>query len=496
MAAPLKTSKTFRLNSIFIKCAFMATLAILLVVGVMDRVSSKNTESQAIEALAKRASDVNGLLATQLGGSIKFGNQQAVKEILDNVIAAAAPDVLGGHVISSKSVELYHAEGFELNDEVIGTLAQQVLETGEEVISEDGLIIASPAMFGEGNAIAGVVVTQWTAQHKLTALGATRMETFLYSGIVFLISLAGLVSFLWLSMSRPLVRIEAAVAEVERGNYDVTIPFANRGDEIGGIATRLDHFRAALSDAQGAQRESAFRGSAFEGSTAPMMMVDETFTVIFMNPACTRLIEQLGAPLNALWPIEGAASRIGRDISGMKGLSKVIAGAKDDASTALPTTVNLSVGSRYVSVSISAAIGEDGEMIGAVMEWSDNTTAQRDSAVLQTIDKKQVRLEFSVEGRCELANENATRSLNISLDGGLGPQFSELFTSNQADTKIPQDLRSAALSGAEVYGKFMIKVAGSDEVKTFDGSFGPIMAPDGKLERAIFLGHRCHRSEP
>ena len=488
MEKPSRQRSLFRMNSIFVKCAAVAAIAILLVVGFMDRMVRNSSDLLTSEALSQRAKDVNGLLAIQLGGSIKFGNSAAVQEILDSVVHTAQPAAIGGVVVNTRRLVLYQSDGADLDLDTIMTLVDQAFETGKTAKTVDGLIVATPSMFGEGDAIAGVVVSQWTAVHSIALLAKRHQAMIQWSGLVFMISLAGLVSFLWYSLSRPLMRIEAAVADVEAGNFDVTIPSTTRGDEIGGIAKRLDHFRAALAVAQDAQRENAFRGSAFEGSTAAMMMVDEDFIVTFVNPACVSLLDNLGDDLLALWPDAMKQGYDGSDLSAMSGLSELIALAKGDPENCLPATLDLRVANTYLSVSLNAASDGNGERIGAVIEWSDETKAQRDAAVLHTIEKKQVRLEFCANGRCELANENAVTALNVVLRDDEKLVFEEFFPTGQPDTDVPEGLRDRVFAGQEIYGKFAINVRGSDEIRIFDGSFGSIFAPDGTLERALFLG--------
>lgn len=478
----------FRLNSVFVKCAAVASLAIMFVFEVEDRLAANSADRMAADALSQRATDVTGLLAIQLGGSIKFGNSLAVQEILDGVVEAAQPDAVGGLVVNNKNVVLYQSVEADLNVEEMTGLAAQVLETGARAVSDNGLIVASPSLFGEGDSVVGVVVSEWTAEYHHAIVAANRIEMLKWSSLGFVIALSGLVSFLWYSLSRPLKRIEKAVSEVGRGNYDVTIPAVKRGDEIGGIAKQLDQFRQALAVARDAQRESAFRGSAFEGSTAAMMMVDEKFNVTFINPACKELLDKLGEDLSALWPVRTDGTFVGKDLSSLTDLSDTIARVKENPENTLPTSQKLRVGDTHLNISLNAAQDGDGAVIGAVIEWGDETQAQRDAAVLQTIDKKQVRLEFKADGNCELANENAISALGLEFDATIGTGFADLFSTVQKDPSIPDNLQSVVLGGQEIVGKFRINVQNSDEIRIFDGGFGSIFAPNGTLERALFLG--------
>ena len=107
--------------------------------------------------------------------------------------------------------------------------------------------------------------------------------------------------FLWASMSRPLSALRDAMQQVAGRQYDITIPHAGRRDEVGQMATQLEAFRSALSRAEGAERENAFKSAAYEGSSAPMMMVDEMLTVKYVNPSCQALFDKLGTNLTGTW---------------------------------------------------------------------------------------------------------------------------------------------------------------------------------------------------
>lgn len=477
-----------RLDSIFVKCALAAAVAIFLVSGVMDKINRESSRAYSIEALQERALDVNNLLALQLGGSIKFGNEQAILETIESVLEAAKPDAVGAGVYNTSGKSLFETDALELDQSEISNLVSQSVITNDVVIGENGLIVATPALFGGDNAIAGVVVTFWSSENRLLILAEKRQETLVLSGVTFFLVLAIFVAFLWAHFSRPLVLLEAAVRKVELGQYDEAIPGVGRRDEIGGIAKRLEHFKNVLSVAKVAERESAFRGSAFEGSTAAMMLVDEEFKVIFVNPACVALLDSLN--LDQVWPDQKRDDWVGQEFSNFEGMRSIVEsiGRKEDG--ALPVSLNIRADQKHILVQLNEVVGENGESIGAVVEWSDVSVSQRDAAVLQTIDSNQVRIEFSSDGVCLAANENAWCGAlpKNEPDPAVTFMFDQFFTNSQIDERLPNELKSAVLIGEKLYGKFIYSPPTISEERIIEGGFGAVRDLSGHIESIIFLG--------
>ena len=368
MKSNLQIWPKIRFDTIFIKCALAAALAIFLVSCVTDMIFREGARTHSIETLRTRAVDVNNLLALQLGGAIKFGNEQALLDTIESVLEAAKPDAVGAGVYSTTGRSLYESEAPEIDDTEVLNLVLRSAASADVVISEDGLVVATPALFGADNAVAGVVVTFWSSENRLRVLAQKRKEVFLPSGITFLAVLAIFVVFLWAHFSRPLVRLEAAVRKVELGQYDEAIPGVGRRDEIGGIASRLEHFKNVLAIAKIAERENAFRGSAFEGSTAAMMLVDEDFKIILANPACVNLLDTLD--LSQVWPGQKYGDWIGKEFSHFEGMKAILESINRKEAGVLPISLNIRIDQQHILIQLNEVKGENGESIGAVVELS------------------------------------------------------------------------------------------------------------------------------
>ena len=484
-SADLVKSKGLRLNSLLAKCTFICGIVVLAVVLVVEYRAGQTRTAMVSDAISARAIDTTQLIALQVGGSIKFGNQMAVQELVAGFLENARPDAEAVLVVNYDMASVFQSEGELLRLSDATELAKRSLDTGETVRSDDGLTIASPAMFGQEGDVAGVVVTQWTAEHKLAIMRVQEEKTLVIAGGVFVAALAGLMVFLWQSMANPLVRIQASMGKISESDYESPVPYTKRGDEVGQMARRLDLFRVQLSEASDAQLEAAFKGAAFEGSTAPMMIVDEEFMVSFLNPSCSEMLTAMETDLQKLWPRSDETQWIGADLSEMRLLVKAFDSIQKSGERAFPIAETVRIGEKHIQIKMNAALDNDSKMIGAVIQFSDRTEAQRNSALLASLDDNQLRIDFGSNGSCTAANENAIRHFGSSDDINL-----RSFLSGKEDA---ERVERAVLSGEAEAGKYDVQTAGGTIV--LEGGFASVTGPDGTIERVIFLGNDVTQAE-
>ncbi|MDW3225546.1 MAG: methyl-accepting chemotaxis protein [Paracoccaceae bacterium] len=487
---PVKKSKlqTNPLNSLLVKCTFMVVVCIFAVVLSVAYMSNQMKAELSNGALSDRAAEVTGLLAMQMGGSIKFGNTAAVGELVVGVMEAAEPDATGAVVMNSNGVVLYEGGSEVFSSEEAQALGQTALETGLPALSEDGLSSAHLAVFGDDNAIAGVVVTSWSSASQLARLGELQNRA-LIVGMVVMVVAVGFAGFLLRTqMSQPLVRLTNAMGFVAEGDYATTIPYTGRGDEVGQMARRLDIFRDALSVAKEAERESAFKSAAFEGSTAPMMLVDEDMAVIFVNPTCANLLNKLQGCLKDGWPDLENGDVLTANLSNFGALNQQVEDIRKRGAAALPISHKVKIGESLVEINVNAALDDSGEMIGAVIEWADKTEAARNAAVLQSIDDAQLRVEFDPTGHVIDTNPN-TRDILVGDENAVSDRtLADLFEGMADGSVSSEKTRAQILDGDPVFGRFLVNRGDATEPLIWEGNFAAVRSPDGSLDRTIFLG--------
>ncbi|WP_300029026.1 methyl-accepting chemotaxis protein [uncultured Roseobacter sp.] len=473
------------LNSLFVKCTVMVLVCVVAVVATIVMIENRSKAELTGNALSERAAEVTYLLSIQLGGAIKFGNAPVIEQTVDNVMTTAKPDAIGALVMRSSGEVIFQSGDEGFNTETATALAAQALETGEPAFSADGLAAAFPAIFGDGD-ISGVVVSVWSAENQKALLQSMLTKALSLGAGVMIAALAAAGLFLRNQMSRPLMRIEEAMGRISEAEYDLAVPYTSRGDELGQMARRLDGFREELSAAQVTARESAFKGAAFSGSTAPMMMVDDKLKVIFVNPTCQSLLQNLSGALSEYWPGFSAEKIIGEDLSQFKPLKshaqKILSGADD----AFPCKLTVKVGEALVELSLNGATDNEGAGIGAVVEWNDRTEDARNAALLGAIDENQLRVEFSADGVLVGLNENAARLRGSDISSN-GEPFARVFAGSANGSKTAESIFSSVLRGEPVSGRFDM-VSGAASQPIVEGSFAVVTTPEGVTERIIFIG--------
>ncbi|MFL4470600.1 methyl-accepting chemotaxis protein [Tateyamaria armeniaca] len=476
-----------KLNSVLVKSALIAGLMTLAVVVTKMVMNSEAKRDLMVSAKTERASDVTDLLAMQSGGAIKFGNDVAVTATMSGVVESARPDMTGGLVVNLAGIVLYETEGANMQDAEALAMVQAAMDTGEQVRSDDGLTVATPAVFGQDNAVAGAVLTRWTNQYAFEALHDANTTSLLVSALVFIVAMIGNFFFMWHSMSRPLDQVGEAMGQVASKNFDLTVPHTQRGDEIGAIANRLEEFRSRLEIAQSQQREAAFKSAAFEGSSAPMMMVDEDYRIRFVNPECAALLDSLMPDLANVWPEATIGEWVGLDLATLPALKDMQGQADKTGTVAECREISMRVGDRDVSVQINSAHDHKSRRIGAVIEWTDCTVEQRNAAILCGIDASQMRVEFDTDGVCLSMNEVAAQRLSAETGDLVGKTLTNMLHSTAHDDGFAENLVASAVSGTPLPQK--ISFAGdAGSVVVVEGGFVPVRSQDGTVERIILLG--------
>ncbi|MEL6887242.1 MAG: methyl-accepting chemotaxis protein [Pseudomonadota bacterium] len=483
-----------KLNSLLVKTTLIAGLAALLVVAAIMAIDRVNGVKQMREAVSLRGIDVTDLLALQMGGSIKFGNERAITEIVNGTVGTAGADLLGAYVVSASGTVLYSSNETAEMGSTLEALTERAFETGQRALSEDGLTVASLALFGEEGAAVGAVVTTWTDARKIGQLHADEMGQIMAGMLILVAALLLMSVFLWFAMSRPLHTLGQAMQRVSDNDFDTEIPYVKRADEVGQMAVRLEKFRSALAKAKGAERENAFKSAAYEGSSAPLMMVDENLTVQYVNPACEDLLKEIWRDLGANWPGVDVDQLQGASLAGLVDVARKIGTGGSAEDLPDPCNVTARVGARHIRVKINKAHDPEGRIIGAVVEWSDRTISQRNAAMLDGIDITQMRIEFDTSGKVTGLNALAASKLGLDVENLDGARIETLFSVDQSGATSVPEIATKTREGAALNGKFDMHAPGRAAL-VIEGGFIYVRAEDDRVERVIMLASDVTEAE-
>ncbi|MEM6759373.1 MAG: methyl-accepting chemotaxis protein [Pseudomonadota bacterium] len=478
--------------SLQFKVAAIAGLASIVVATTILMLGQSNNRELVGNALSARAVDVTDLLALQMGGAIKFGNDRAIAEITDGTLQTAGQDVLGAVVVAANGKIIFTSSDLEISESAVAALSQQVTSSGARAVTDGGLVVGSPAVFGDGDAVVGTVITAWTPEYAMaTARRNANIQIMTGLGVI----LGGLILmsvFLWVVMSRPLMALNEAMARVARKDFDATVPHVSRRDEIGKMAASLENFRVALAQAQSTQRENAFKGAAYQGTSAALMMVDEALHVSYLNPACEELLRTLGQGFIDSWQGAKGSDVVGLCLTKQRDIAEklgTVASAED-----LPeaTTLTARIGDRMIQFRINKALNKASETIGAVVEVSDRSVSMRNSALLNGVDAHSLRIEF--DDKCTIVELNDLAASKLGGNVTPGCTLADLLRSQQSDGVSANAVEQKIQEGQTVNGKFDLQRSDHTDL-IVDGNFVFVHDEKGAVERIILLANDITAAE-
>ncbi|MBW6417301.1 methyl-accepting chemotaxis protein [Celeribacter sp. PS-C1] len=400
---------------------------------------------------------------------------------------------LVGQDLKLRSDRIHGAENEVLTVEV-------TTESAKKAISgEPGVLRETEAEEGTGHihehlaaffpihyhgAIWGLVVEQ--SIEEILEPATELANTMLWQGIV-MTAIVALVAFLIArAISRPLTRVEGAMRAVSDGNYSVAVPGTERRDEIGQIAHALDDFRHALGRAEQATRDGLFKGAAFEGSSAALMMIDQDFNITYMNSAVYHLLKDREKDFREMFGSFNAEEIVGKNIDIFHRDPERIRGILSDTSN-MPFSTDMKVGSVHFALDVNAVLDPDGIQIGCVMEWKDVTAIRTNEAVITALDSHQAKVEFGVDGHLLKANANFSEMLGVDKKELVGKRYDELFV---FDPRLAQE-RGAIWDrlgrGESILGRFKL-LDKEGNTSLLEGTFSPVKDASGRPFRIILLG--------
>jgi len=345
------------------------------------------------------------------------------------------------------------------------------------------LMAYGPLKMGE---ISWVVFSQKDMDELLAPAVALRNEMIMQgAGLLVLTALISI--FLARSVGKPLVGVGQAMRKIANEEFDTVVPATSRGDEIGNIANVLEGFRDTLSDAKSKMADTLFKGTAFEGSSAGLMVVDQDFIIRLVNKSAERIFSGLESQFKQVSADFTVDSIIGSDLDMFQILPGGVASVLGDRSN-LPFHTEITAGGAKIALDINSVLDADGMQIGCVVEWKDVTSTYMNDAILKAIEENQSRAEFSPDGILLVANLNF-----LALTGGedndqIGKAVGELVKFNTEIENTNGAVWDRVCAGQSIVGKFLIDAGGGTD-GTLEGAFSPVQNHAGEVVRILLVGN-------
>ncbi|WP_300519433.1 methyl-accepting chemotaxis protein [Aliiroseovarius sp.] len=332
-----------------------------------------------------------------------------------------------------------------------------------------------------------VVVEQ--DQAEVFAHASELMQNLIIKAVLIALGVSVLAVLFSRSLSRPLNQLTATMEAVSNSDFEREIPATARGDEIGGIANTLSRFRDKLIEAEKLQIESRFRGAAFSGSSAAIMMVNADLDIMHVNATVKTMLEKYEEEIRSVVPDFDSSVVVGRCIDEFHpaGLRERVRAILADSEN-LPYNAHIAMGDVRLSLDISSVEDEKGDQIGYVVEWLDVSRDYMNQALLSSIDANQVKAEFSLQGELIDANSLFCQAMNAELDELAGRKGREVFRFDEKMAAERGAVFDRLREGQSVYGRFDLP-RHDGSTAAIEGGFAPVVDNHGSALRIVLLGN-------
>lgn len=349
---------TLRLTIIVIfAVTTLLSMALLFAVQTRTSLAAQERSFQRDTAL------ITDLVASDLGGALRFGKADAVTASLE-AVHARTPDqlqVIAGLNLQGETVALSGATALSPD---LQRLAEAAIASAD--LERDGLAVAQPVRFGKEAAVVGVVVAEWTIAPIIAQRQRELLDVGLFAVGLVVLSAA---CFWWLlghTLFAPLRKLGGALRALAAGEV-VSLPYRDRRDEIGGLAVDM----ATVDDSAKASKRIK---TALDRAQAAIMIADERGRIEYVNQALT---EGFTTHADA---ITQSVSRFDPALLLERSVHEL--GVRLEATA---TQGSVSLGNRSYTVAQSPVATSDGTSIGSMLQWTDRTEALAAGERLQAV---------------------------------------------------------------------------------------------------------------
>ncbi len=297
----------------------------------------------------------------------------------------------------------------------------------------------------------GVVVQQEVGE-MMTPILALKKQILFQLGIAF--AILSLLGFVFSRLiTKPIAALVGSIDTLANGDLVAEIPYQGRDDELGEISDSMTTLRDSLSKGDKANQTSLFKGTAFDGSSIAMMVVDRDLVVTFVNQSTMELFSGHAEAFKEVFPDFDPKDIVGTCIDVFHKHPEHQRKLLADPSK-MPYRTDISVGDLKFSLSVSMVMDAQGNHVGNSLEWDHVTVARTNTGIMDALDREQALIEFNLDGSIITANENFLAATGYELSEIKGKHHRMFVAKDFASTGSYSRFWEKLNSGQSVSGKF------------------------------------------
>ena len=284
-------------------------------------------------------------------------------------------------------------------------------------------------------------------------------------------------------IAKPITGLGKAMINVAGGDTESEVPYRKRGDEIGDMSRSLDKFKQDLAVAAESNKVSLFKGSAFDYSSMPMMIIDRDFIVTYANSGTEKLFQDYAEEFKEAWPSFNPENIIGTCIDTFHKNPSHQRKMLSNPSI-LPFETDISIGALKFHLSVSGVFDREGEYVGNILQWDNVTAIRTNAGILQAIDRAQAVIEFLPNGQVVKANENFLKTLGYDASEVKGKHHRIFCHPSFAQSPEYKSFWEQLRAGEFITDKFR-RVSKSGEDIWIEATYSPLVDSSGKVYKVI-----------
>jgi methyl-accepting chemotaxis protein len=293
-----------------------------------------------------------------------------------------------------------------------------------------------------------------------TAKSANRVN--LGISLALMLSLVASVIFSFLSITRPMMRLNGALGEMAAGNLDVVIPGADRGDEIGDLAKTVTVIRENVEHKAREEAEAQARQDhiASQQRKAEMHKLADGF-----EAAVGQIVNTVSSASSEL---EASAGTLTSTAERAQQLTGVVAAASEEATANVQSVASATEEMASSINEIGRQVQESARMAGEAVGQARSTTER-----VSELSKAASRIGDVVDLINTIAGQTNLLALNATIEAARAGEAGRGFAVVASEVKALAEQTSKATGeiGQQISG---IQAATADSVNAIKEISGTI----------------------
>jgi len=367
-------------------------------------------ESDRQRGMAARANlDMTALLASQIGGGIRFKRGETIEKAYARLIEDEESPVILIQTVDTNGAQITSYRSKRFKDVDVGSAKQLVREAASknalvEQKTKKIQMIAAPVRFGINNAAVGVVLVGWSFADLNAAINAASAKQVLWAVAISIVFIIVMSMATWRMFSAPVKRLEGNMRRLAGGDLTVLIEGTHRDDEIGSMARAVEIFKTDAIEKERLEADNADhrkRSEAEKRAAMDTLAGDFERQVMGIVETVSGSSLQMRATAEAMSATAEEASR----------QANAVAAASEEATANVQTVA-------AAAEEMSSSIGEIARQVSKSSEMTNAATAdaERTNETVRTLADAAQKVGDIVSMISDIAEQTNLLALNATIE--------------------------------------------------------------------------------